>query len=220
MTRTPRPRGPYAKTAAKREAIARAAYEVVQEVGHEHLTTAAVAQRAGMAERTMLYHFPSRDHLLVAALDHFDEVVQGPGALASFREREPAEGHQPSAQEAEATIARLVHTTASDDARLRLYAYLAGQAQVPARPRTSTSPLTTRRPPPASASSSGRCRSGAWRVPITPLNRWRAASLPPGTACSSCGRYPPTSIWRQRPCRRSQTSPVGTCCVPVRPWPR
>ena len=33
------------------------------------LTTAAVAQRAGMSERTMLYHLPTRDHLLVAALE-------------------------------------------------------------------------------------------------------------------------------------------------------
>ncbi|MDO4901725.1 TetR family transcriptional regulator [Actinomyces sp.] len=131
MPTVQRVRGPYAKTAAKREAIARAAYEVVQQVGHEHLTTAAVARRAGMAERTMLYHFPSRDHLLVAALEYFDEVVQGRGELVRFREQADAEAPALTEEAAEATIGRLIRTTASGDARLRLYGYLAGQAQIP-----------------------------------------------------------------------------------------
>ncbi|WP_136194133.1 helix-turn-helix domain-containing protein [Actinomyces procaprae] len=131
MPTAQRSRGPYAKTAVKREAIARAAYEVVQEVGHERLTTAAVARRAGMAERTMLYHFPSRDHLLVAALAYFDEVIQGRGALVDFREDKTAGEQALTAQDAEAIIARLVRGTACDDARLRLYSYLAGQAQIP-----------------------------------------------------------------------------------------
>ncbi|WP_103063951.1 TetR family transcriptional regulator [Actinomyces qiguomingii] len=131
MPTAQRSRGPYAKTAAKRETIAHAAYDVVQEVGHERLTTAAVAQKADMAERTMLYHFPSRDHLLVAALEYFDQVVQGQGALVDFREGESAGERAPTAQEAEAVIARLVRGAAGDDARLRLYCYLAGQAQIP-----------------------------------------------------------------------------------------
>ncbi|MCL3777401.1 MULTISPECIES: TetR family transcriptional regulator [unclassified Actinomyces] len=124
-------RGPYAKTTAKRAAIARAAYEVVQEVGHEGLTTAAVAARAGMAERTMLYHFPTRDHLLTAALDHFDNVIQGGGNLEAFRrDHGVTADREPSLEESEETIRRLIAATASDDARLRLYSYLAGQAQV------------------------------------------------------------------------------------------
>lgn len=63
----------YAKTEARRKQIARAALAVVQEKGHKGLTTAEVARRAGMKEPAMLYHFPSRDHLLVAALELSEE---------------------------------------------------------------------------------------------------------------------------------------------------
>ncbi|MDN5570080.1 MAG: TetR/AcrR family transcriptional regulator [Propionibacteriaceae bacterium] len=66
-------RGPYAKTLAKRALVAHAALEVVLEVGHAELTAGAVAARAGMSERTLQYHFPTRDHLLVAALALHDE---------------------------------------------------------------------------------------------------------------------------------------------------
>ncbi|MDU0348927.1 helix-turn-helix domain-containing protein [Actinomyces sp. MRS3W] len=130
-------RGPYAKTAAKRAAIARAAYEVVREVGHEQLTTAAVAERADMSERTMLYHFPTRDHLLVAALEHFDTVVMGAELFTELLEGSDARkalllaSPPPTAAESEQVITELVNTSISDKARLRLYCYLAGQAQVP-----------------------------------------------------------------------------------------
>jgi len=66
---SPSTRGPYAKTAAKRAVIANAALAVVREKGHAGLTTSDVAERAGLSEATMLYHFPTRDHLLVAAAE-------------------------------------------------------------------------------------------------------------------------------------------------------
>ncbi|NTW42822.1 MAG: TetR family transcriptional regulator, partial [Cellulomonadaceae bacterium] len=69
-------RGPYARTALRREQIARASLEIVVELGHENLTTAEVARRAGSSEATALYHFPSKDHLLVAALEHQDQLDQ------------------------------------------------------------------------------------------------------------------------------------------------
>ena len=67
------PRGQYAKTAERRSAVGQAALDIVLERGHRELTTAAVAARAGLSERTMQYHFPTRDHLLVAALERYDE---------------------------------------------------------------------------------------------------------------------------------------------------
>ncbi|WP_350351703.1 TetR family transcriptional regulator [Microbacterium sp. A8/3-1] len=76
MTSTTTRRGPYAKTAQKKAAVAEAALAVVLESGHRALTTAAVAAQAKMSERTMLYHFPTRDHLLVAALERSDELVE------------------------------------------------------------------------------------------------------------------------------------------------
>ena len=62
-------RGPYAGTRRRRETIARAVLDLVHEVGHESVTIAQVAERSGSSEATVLYHFPSRDHLLVAALE-------------------------------------------------------------------------------------------------------------------------------------------------------
>ncbi|WP_158437882.1 TetR/AcrR family transcriptional regulator [Naasia lichenicola] len=68
-------RGPYAGTRKRREKIARATLELVQERGHESVTIAQVAERSGSSEATVLYHFPSRDHLLVAALELDDSLV-------------------------------------------------------------------------------------------------------------------------------------------------
>lgn len=66
---TTRARKPYAKTVERRSAIARAALDIVLEKGHRALTTSEVASRAGMSETAMLYHFPTRDHILVAAME-------------------------------------------------------------------------------------------------------------------------------------------------------
>ncbi|WP_319943449.1 TetR/AcrR family transcriptional regulator [Nocardia aurantia] len=63
-----RNRGNYARTAERRQTIARAVLDLVLEKGHGGVTTAETAARAGISEATVLYHFPSRDHLLVAAL--------------------------------------------------------------------------------------------------------------------------------------------------------
>lgn len=120
MTTTPARgrRGPYAKTAERRAGIAKAAYEIVMEHGHPALTTAAVAERAGISERTMLYHFPSRDHLLVAAIEHFDatmlqERMQLPWTFETL----------------EAVIADLAERAQADDRRLQLQVALAAAAQ-------------------------------------------------------------------------------------------
>ncbi|MHA6510501.1 TetR/AcrR family transcriptional regulator [Tessaracoccus sp. Y1736] len=126
MSTTPAKRGPYAKSAQKRAAIAKAAYEVVMEVGHVQLTTAAVAARAGMLERTMLYHFPTRDHLLVAAIEYFEGFFDG----------EVQEGERPLAPPSEFhdLIDELAQRSPGEDKRLRLQVALASAAQDPAHP--------------------------------------------------------------------------------------
>ncbi len=87
--RKPAPtRGRYAKTAETRATLARAALEIVYEKGHAALTTAEVAQRAGVSETTRFYHFPTRDHLLVAALELADHDSEARYSLS--REREDA----------------------------------------------------------------------------------------------------------------------------------
>ncbi|MFD4401771.1 TetR/AcrR family transcriptional regulator [Nocardia sp. NPDC058499] len=73
-TASTRSRGSYAGTAARRRTIARAVLNLVLEKGHTGVTTAETAARAGVAEATVLYHFATRDNLLVAALrEAFDE---------------------------------------------------------------------------------------------------------------------------------------------------
>ncbi|MBB1511634.1 TetR/AcrR family transcriptional regulator [Tessaracoccus sp. MC1627] len=126
MSTSPAKRGPYAKSAEKRAAIAKAAYEVVMEMGHVQLTTAAVAARAGMLERTMLYHFPTRDHLLVAAIEYFEGFIDGDGQ----------EGERPLAPPSEFRdlIDQLAQRSPGEDKRLRLQVALASAAQDPTHP--------------------------------------------------------------------------------------
>ncbi|ROS36489.1 TetR family transcriptional regulator [Curtobacterium sp. PhB78] len=72
-TTTPGKRGPYASTTKRRQTIVQAVVELVDELGHENVTTALVSQRSGTSETTVLYHFPSKDHLLVAALGAIED---------------------------------------------------------------------------------------------------------------------------------------------------
>jgi AcrR family transcriptional regulator len=69
-------RGSYAKSAETQATIARAALAVVREKGHRALTTSEVSQRAGVSEATRFYHFPTRDHLLVAAMELVDDEAR------------------------------------------------------------------------------------------------------------------------------------------------
>lgn len=69
-------RGPYARTQQRREDIARAVLEIVEETGHDAVTIAQISERSDTSEATILYHFPSRDHLLVAALELSDRLSE------------------------------------------------------------------------------------------------------------------------------------------------
>lgn len=78
-------RGPYAATRERRERISGAVIDLVDESGLDAVTIAAVAERSGMSERTVIYHFPSKDHLLVAALELIDDrSVPEPGTTTEF----------------------------------------------------------------------------------------------------------------------------------------
>ncbi len=123
MTQT-RARGPYAKSADRRATIARAAHDVVMEVGHQALTTAAVAKRAGMSERTMLYHYPTRDHLLVAALELADDetatvVIATAEAVDSMAKTDWLE----------LMLEQMTRLSVNGDNRTRLHVHLAALAQ-------------------------------------------------------------------------------------------
>ncbi|MFP3463867.1 TetR/AcrR family transcriptional regulator [Leifsonia sp. SIMBA_070] len=67
------PRGSYAKTKERRQSIAQAALDLILEHGHRALITADVARKTGLSEPGVLYHFPTKDDLLLAALRLSDE---------------------------------------------------------------------------------------------------------------------------------------------------
>ncbi|MEZ0112390.1 AcrR family transcriptional regulator [Catenulispora sp. EB89] len=117
---TGKPRGPYARTARRREVIARAVLDIVLEKGHAAVTTAEVAERSDTREATVLYHYPTKDHLLVAALQYAeDEDVD------AFPESEAFDLE---------TLRAFVQTAPRRVSLMRLYTALAGDATVPGHP--------------------------------------------------------------------------------------
>ncbi len=80
-TRMRKPRGEYAKSAATRTAILDAALEVFAESGYRAGSLREVAERVGMSEAGLLHHFRSKSALLMAVLDHRDELAR---ALVDF----------------------------------------------------------------------------------------------------------------------------------------
>lgn len=68
-----RKRGPYAKTGQRRRALREAALALVQEKGHRNISVAEVAALAGVSEPTAFYHFPTKESLLIGALEQFDD---------------------------------------------------------------------------------------------------------------------------------------------------
>lgn len=83
-------RGSYAKTKERRRAIAQAALELVLEKGHRALLMSEVAQRAGLSEPGVIYHFPTKDDLLLAALRLSDEHEWSTMPLGESVQRAPA----------------------------------------------------------------------------------------------------------------------------------
>ncbi|MGX1269727.1 TetR/AcrR family transcriptional regulator [Streptomyces phaeoluteigriseus] len=57
----------------RRAEIVRAALEVIAERGYRGASLAAVAERVGLTQQGLLHHFPAKDALLVAVLEHRDQ---------------------------------------------------------------------------------------------------------------------------------------------------
>lgn len=82
MTKQRKPRGPYRKSAERREQILQAAYEAVDAYG-ERASLQAIADRVGVTQPALTYYFPTRDALLLAVLERRDTLAKsfsgGPG---------------------------------------------------------------------------------------------------------------------------------------------
>jgi AcrR family transcriptional regulator len=66
-------RGPYAKTATRREEILDAALRIISEAGWSGATLLQIADEVGMSKPGLLHHFGSRDALFTAVLQRRDE---------------------------------------------------------------------------------------------------------------------------------------------------
>ncbi|WP_194289783.1 TetR/AcrR family transcriptional regulator [Nocardia macrotermitis] len=120
-------RGPYAPTRARRDAVGSVALEIVDELGHEAVTTALVAERSGIAKPAVHYHFPTRDHLLVAALERIDLSVDID--TINNIDEQPVESIN-----FETIIPRTGEHVFSSEKRLRLYVSVHGQSATPGHP--------------------------------------------------------------------------------------
>jgi AcrR family transcriptional regulator len=70
----PRRRGPYAKTAARREQIVQAAFEVFATRGYHRGSFQEVADRLGVSQSSLFHHYPTKSDLLLAVLARRDEI--------------------------------------------------------------------------------------------------------------------------------------------------
>ena len=65
------------RSSEARERLCESAVDVLAEVGYERLTTALIAQRAGVSKGALAHHYPSKDDLLVAAFKFMLDRWQG-----------------------------------------------------------------------------------------------------------------------------------------------
>jgi len=75
-----------------REAILKAANQVVMEGGVTRLTLEAVAQAAGVSKGGLLYHFPSKDALVKGMIEYLNEAFNASIRRAYEADQGPVQG--------------------------------------------------------------------------------------------------------------------------------
>lgn len=58
------------RTATMRHRLAKAAFEVIKEVGYANFRTSAVSKRAGVSQGAQLHHYPKKNDLTLAAMEY------------------------------------------------------------------------------------------------------------------------------------------------------
>lgn len=118
-----KPRGEYAKSSQTRTAILDAALEVFSQSGYRAGSLREVAERVGMSEAGLLHHFRSKSALLMALLEHRDELS-----------RERVDFDVPDGVEALRALAELARFNAANPGIVELYCVLSAEATSPAHP--------------------------------------------------------------------------------------
>ncbi|MBL7490812.1 TetR/AcrR family transcriptional regulator [Frankia sp. AgB1.9] len=122
------PRGQYSRTPVRRREIAQAVLDMVVEKGHAKVTTAEVAARAGTSEATVLYHYPSKDHLLVAALELDRDLAVERAERVGVRPEDGLAGLDLN------TLAEAGRSVVGREPLVRLQVALTGLAAIPGHP--------------------------------------------------------------------------------------
>jgi len=123
-------RGPYAKSAARRAEIVKAARESFVENGFDAASLRDIAERAGMSHAGLLHHFATKEELLLAVLADRDAEEE----RASHAPQLPA---QPSAADFGDILTRLVREHQQAPELIRLWTELAAAASRPEHPAHS-----------------------------------------------------------------------------------
>lgn len=118
-----RRRGPYAKTAAVRQAILDAALEVFAESGYRSGSIREVAQLTGMSEAGVLHHFPTKSALLAGVLDRRDDQASDLVPLDHSRALEVLRG-----------ITKLAARNQTTPEIIKMFSVLAAEATAPEHP--------------------------------------------------------------------------------------
>ncbi|WP_223691701.1 TetR/AcrR family transcriptional regulator [Leifsonia poae] len=111
------PRGPYAKTARRKQEILEAALDAYAGAGASGVTLREIAGRVGLTEAALLHHFGSKDALLV-------------GVLAE-RDRSSDERHTGSGVE---RLTAIVRENTETPGLVKLFTDLAAASSDPAHP--------------------------------------------------------------------------------------
>ncbi|GAA1986550.1 TetR/AcrR family transcriptional regulator [Kitasatospora viridis] len=117
MSTTRGPRGPYAKSAAKRQQIVDAALAAYAEAGSRAVSVRDIAERVGLTDAGVLHHFGGREALLTAVLEARD-------AAAAERHGEGAAMWRPE----------LIAENAQTPGLVKLFVDLAAAAAEPGHP--------------------------------------------------------------------------------------
>lgn len=70
-----RERGPYASGVARREAILDATIELLADVGYHGMSLRDVARQVGISHPGVIYHFPSKEVLLMSVVDRYESQM-------------------------------------------------------------------------------------------------------------------------------------------------
>ncbi|WP_265520192.1 TetR/AcrR family transcriptional regulator [Oerskovia flava] len=113
----------YAKGRAKREELIEAATRLFGEVGYHSASLREISARVGISHPGLLHHFPTKEALLEAVLEHRDEVD-----MATFEADLAAGGDY------FASLVRLVRRNAERPGIVELYCILSAEATAPDHP--------------------------------------------------------------------------------------